>query len=110
MTKIATKLRKGDTIKVISGREKGKEGQIISFKKGKNLRVIVSNINVSKKHLKASQKSKGGIIDKEMPLSISNVELMCSHCGKLDRIGIKFLEDGNKVRYCKKCNEELTAE
>ena len=110
MTKIATKLKKGDTVKAISGREKGKEGRIISFKKGRNLRVVVSNVNISKKHLKASQKNKGGIIDKEMPLSISNVELVCSHCGKLTRIGIKFLEDGSKVRYCKKCNEELTTE
>ncbi len=110
MAKIATRLRKGDTVKVISGREKGKEGQIISFRKGKCLRVVVSNINISKKHLKASEKNKGGIIDKEMPLAISNVELLCQHCKKITRIGVKFLEDGNKVRYCKKCNEELTVE
>ena len=110
MARVKTRLRKGDTVRVISGREKGKTGKIISFKKGDSLRVIVENVNVAKKHLKSSQKSKGGIVDKEMPIAISNVQLECPHCNKITRIGIRFLEDGRKIRFCKKCNEDLRAE
>ncbi|NOZ83850.1 MAG: 50S ribosomal protein L24 [Epsilonproteobacteria bacterium] len=110
MPKIKTRLKKDDNVKVISGKEKGKTGKVISFKHGKRLRVIVENINMVKKHLKASQKSKGGIVDKEMPISVSNVQLECPHCDKITRIGIRFLEDGRKVRFCKKCNEDLLTE
>ncbi len=101
-----TKLKKNDKVKVISGKDKGKEGSIISFVPKKN-RVIVEGVNIVKKHQKASQSSKGGILEKEASIHISNVKLVCPHCGEAARIGFKYLETGEKVRYCKKCGETL---
>ncbi len=101
-----TKLKKNDKVKVISGKDKGKEGSIISFVPKKN-RVIVEGVNIVKKHQKASQSSKGGILEKEASIHISNVKLVCPHCGEAARVGFKYLETGEKVRYCKKCGETL---
>nr|WP_291490445.1 50S ribosomal protein L24 [Desulfurella sp.] len=101
-----TKLKKGDLVKVIAGKDKGKTGKIISFVP-KNNRVIVEGIKIIKKHEKATQTSKGGIIEKEAPIDISNVMLVCPHCNKPTRIASKILDDGTKVRVCKKCNETI---
>ncbi|WP_025270570.1 50S ribosomal protein L24 [Hippea sp. KM1] len=106
MKRIRTKLKKNDKVRVIAGKDKGKEGNIISFVPEKN-RVIVEGVNIIKKHVKASETTKGGIIEKEAPIHISNVMLVCPHCNKPTRIGIKFLESGEKVRYCKKCGETI---
>ncbi|WP_022670805.1 50S ribosomal protein L24 [Hippea alviniae] len=106
MNRIRTKLKKNDKVRVIAGKDKGKEGTIISFVPKKN-RVIVEGVNIIKKHVKASATTKGGIIEKEAPIHISNVMLVCPHCNKPTRIGIKFLESGEKVRYCKKCGETI---
>ncbi|WP_035589658.1 50S ribosomal protein L24 [Hippea jasoniae] len=102
MNRIRTKLKKNDKVKVIAGKDKGKEGTIISFVREKN-RVIVEGVNIVKKHVKASATTKGGIIEKEAPIHISNVMLVCPHCNKPTRVGIRLLESGEKVRYCKKC-------
>jgi len=101
-----TKLKKGDLVKVIAGKDKGKTGKIISFVPKKN-RVIVEGVRIVKKHVKASQTTKGGIIEKEAPIDISNVMLVCPHCKKPTRISSKFLDDGTKVRVCKKCHETI---
>jgi len=106
MKRMRTKLKKNDKVKVIAGKDKGKEGTIISFVPEKD-RVIVEGVRIIKKHVKASATTKGGIVEKEAPIHISNVMLICPHCNQPTRVGIKFLESGEKVRYCKKCGETI---
>lgn len=98
-------VKRGDTVKVISGKDKGKEGKIITAypETGK---VIVEGVAMVKKHQKARmQGQESGIITKEAAIDASNVLRVCSKCGKAARTGVKVLEDGSKVRYCKKCEE-----
>lgn len=100
------KLKKGDTVKVISGKEKGKTGKIQAVLVDKG-RVVVEKVNLIKKHQKPDGKGKGGIIEKEGPIHISNVMYLCSKCGVGVRVKYKMLEDGKKVRVCAKCQEIL---
>jgi len=100
------RLRKGDTVKVIAGKEKGKTGKIMKII-GKKSRVTVEKINFIKKHQKPDAKGKGGIVEKEGSLHISNVMYLCGKCNRAVRIGYRTLEDGRKVRVCRKCNELL---
>ena len=98
-------VKRGDIVKVISGKDKGKEGKILTAfpETGK---VIVEGVAIAKKHQKARmQGQESGIIHKEAAIDASNVLRVCSKCGKAARTGVKVLEDGSKVRYCKKCNE-----
>ena len=98
-------IKRGDTVKVISGKDKGKEGKVLTAipETGK---VIVEGIALVKKHQKArAQGQESKIISKEAAIDASNVMRMCPSCGKAARTGIKTLEDGSKVRYCKKCLE-----
>ena len=98
-------VKRGDTVKVIAGKDKGKEGKIVTAipEKGK---VIVEGIAIAKKHQKARvQGQESGIIHMETPIDASNVMRVCSKCEKPARTGVKILEDGSKVRYCKKCQE-----
>jgi large subunit ribosomal protein L24 len=100
-------VRKGDMVEVLAGKEKGKTGKILKVLKKKN-RVIVEKINFVKKHAKPGGKfAKGGIVEMEAPLHISNVALFCSHCSKGVRYGTKVLDDGKKVRICKVCGEQI---
>jgi len=99
-------LKKGDLVKVISGKEKGKTGKILTVIKDKN-RVVIEKLNMIKRHQKANAMGKGGIVEKEGPISASNVSIMCGKCNKETRIGIKIFEDGKKVRICKKCSDIL---
>ncbi len=98
-------VKRGDIVKVISGKDKGKEGKILTAypETGK---VVVEGVAVVKKHQKARmQGQESGIISKEAAIDASNVLRVCSKCGKAARTGVKILEDGSKVRYCKKCEE-----
>ncbi|HEY4715705.1 MAG TPA: 50S ribosomal protein L24 [bacterium] len=96
-----------DTVEVITGKDKGKRGKIIRLILPID-KVVVEKLNVAKRHIKPSNKHPhGGIIEKELPLPISNVMLVCPKCSKRTRIGKKFLEDGVKVRLCKKCGEVI---
>ena len=100
-------VKRGDIVKVISGKDKGKEGKILTAfpQSGK---VIVEGVAMVKKHQKArAQGQESAIITKEAAIDASNVLRVCSKCGKAARTGVKILEDGSKVRYCKKCNAEL---
>lgn len=99
------RLRKGDQVIVITGKDKGRKGIILSF--SDNQKVLVESVNMSKKHMKANPQAgvEGGIVEKEMPLSISNVMLFNPITDKGDRVGIKALEDGKRVRYFKSNNE-----
>lgn len=98
-------IKRGDIVKVISGKDKGKEGKVITAvpETGK---VIVEGVAMVKKHQKAKvQGQESGIIHVESAIDASNVLRVCSKCGKAARTGVKVLEDGSKVRYCKKCQE-----
>ncbi|TNF54169.1 50S ribosomal protein L24 [bacterium] len=100
-------VKKNDTVLVKSGDEKGKRGRVLSVFPGEG-KLVIEGVNIIKKHMKPSKKySQGGIIEKEAPLKISNVMLVCSKCDKPTRIGHKVLESGSKVRMCKKCEEVL---
>ncbi|MBW2559355.1 MAG: 50S ribosomal protein L24 [Deltaproteobacteria bacterium] len=99
-------IKKNDTVKVIAGREKGKTGKVLSVTKDKD-RILIEKVNLVKKHQKPDATGKGGIVEKEAPLQVSNVMLVCSKCNTGVRVGYKVLEDGKKVRVCKKCQELL---
>jgi len=98
------KIRKGDDVIVIAGKDKGKRGTVLEVKTD---RVLVENVNMVKKHTKANPQAgeSGGIVDKEMPLDISNVALFNPAINKADRVGFKTLDDGRKVRFFKSNNE-----
>ncbi|KGG81013.1 50S ribosomal protein L24 [Caloranaerobacter azorensis H53214] len=100
-------VKKGDTVVVISGKDKGKKGKVLTAMPKRN-RVIVEGVNMQTKHTKPSQKSpQGGIIHQEGPIHVSNVMLYCEKDKKGVRVGYKVLENGEKVRVCKKCGEVL---
>lgn len=102
------KLKKGDAVKVIAGREEGKTGKILKVI-GADQKVVVEKLNLIKKHQRPDARGKGGIVEKEAPLPIANVMFMCNKCDVGVRIGYKRLDDGKKVRVCKKCGEILDA-
>ena len=100
------KLKKGDTVIVIAGKDKGKEGEIIRALPREN-KVVVSGVNIAKKHQKqTSQTMQGGIIDRDMPMHASNVMLV--HKGKPTRVGYKIQADGTKVRIAKTTGEVIS--
>ena len=100
-----SKLRKGDDVVVLSGRDKGKRGTVLQIIE--DSRVLVDNVNVIKKHVKPNPNrgETGGIIEKEAPIQISNVALFNPNTNKADRVGYKVLEDGRKVRVFKSDGE-----
>lgn len=100
-------VRRGDTVGVIAGRERGKRGKVLHVLTSKS-RVVVEHVNMIKKHQRPTQKLRqGGIIEREGPLALSNVLPICSRCDKPARTGIKVLGDGRKVRTCKRCGEPV---
>ena len=103
---LGKRLKKGDNVKVIAGREKGKTGKIQSVIADKE-RVTVEKVNLINRHKKPDAKGKGGIVEKEGPIHISNVMYLCNKCSTGVRIGYKILDDGKKVRICSKCQEIL---
>ncbi len=104
------KIKKGDDVIVIAGKDKGKRGTVTRVVT-EYARIFVENVNVVKKHQKPNPAAgvPGGIIEKEMPLDVSNVAIFNPSTGKADRLGFKFLEDGRKVRYFKSNGEVLDA-
>ena len=100
------KIRKGDEVVILAGKDKGKTGTVLSVL-GSEDKVIVENINMAKRHTKGNpmQGIAGGIVEKEMPLHISNVAVWNPVTKKADRVGFRKLEDGKKVRYFKSNNE-----
>ncbi len=102
-------LKKDDKVKVIAGKDKGKIGKIIKVDRKKQ-RVLVENINIVKRHTRPNmQNRQGGIIESEAPIHWSNVMLMCDKCVAPIRIKMQRLDDGKKVRVCRKCNEIIDA-
>jgi large subunit ribosomal protein L24 len=99
------KLKKGDTVRVISGKERGQEGEVVQVFPAEN-KVLVNGINTAKKHSKARRVNQpGGIIDRDMPIDASNVMLV--HKGKPTRVGYKIQADGTKVRVAKRNGEVI---
>nr|WP_320045582.1 50S ribosomal protein L24 [uncultured Desulfobacter sp.] len=101
------RIKKDDKVKVLTGKDKGKIGKVLKVVKKTN-RIVVENINVVKVHQRPSQENpQGGIVEKAMPMDVSNLMLMCNSCVKPTRVGIKQLEDGKRVRVCKKCSQQI---
>ena len=98
------KLKKGDKVIVIAGKDKGKTGEITKVLVKEN-KVLISGINVAKRHTKPSQENAGGIVSKEMPIHISNVAFVDPKTSKPTRLGVKVDKDGRKVRVAKKSGE-----
>lgn len=101
-------IRKGDQVKVMSGRDAGKSGRVLSVNPAKNT-VIVEHANIIKRHTRPNPNKnvKGGIVEKEGPMNVSNVMIVCGSCGKNTRIGHTVLADGIKVRSCRRCGTTL---
>ena len=100
------KLRKGDQVQVIAGKDLGKTGEITRVIVNAD-KVIVDGVNVAKRHQRASKATmQGGIIDKDMPIHVSNVAIVCTSCGKHSRIGYR-MDGDTKVRVCRKCGKDL---
>ncbi|WP_028580598.1 50S ribosomal protein L24 [Desulfogranum japonicum] len=102
-----TSLRVDDQVEIIAGKDKGRVGKILKVDRSNN-KVVVERINMIKKHQKPMDATQPGqIIEREAPIHVSNVMLVCPECTETVRIGKKFLEDGNKVRICKGCGATL---
>jgi len=101
------KIRKNDTVLVIAGKDKGKKGKV-RFAYPKDERVLVEGINFIKRHTRAVRQARqAGIIEREAPIHVSDVMLLCSRCNRPTRVGFIFLEDGRKVRICRSCGEVI---
>jgi large subunit ribosomal protein L24 len=98
-------VKKDDLVMIVAGKDKGKSGKVLRVMPDKG-RVLVENLNLIKRHTRPSRtNNEGGIIEKEAPIALSNVQLLCQGCNMPARTGLRVLEDGSKVRFCKKCNE-----
>ena len=103
---MAAKIRKGDKVIVLSGRDKGKSGEVVKLVL-KERRALVQGINAVKRHTKPSQTNPGGIVDKELPIHLSNLAIIDPKDDKPTRVGFKRLEDGRKVRFAKRSGEVI---
>ena len=105
------KIKTGDEVEVISGKDKGRRGKVISVVPRKN-KLMVEHVAITKKHVKATRKGQqSGILEREALLPVGKVMLICSRCGKKSRVGIRLLkqgtDEGGKLRFCKKCGEVI---
>ena len=104
------RIRKGDTVEVIAGKDLGQQGTVLRLLL-KDERVIVERVNVVKKHQKAQQAGNrqvaAGIVEREAPLQLSNVQLICTQCKARTRVGFRINEEGKKVRVCKHCKQDI---
>jgi large subunit ribosomal protein L24 len=104
MSRLATPIRKNDSVVVTTGKDRGKRGRVLKVLPEKN-RLVVEGVNFIKRHTKPNPQRniKGGLVEREAPLHASNVQLVCPECSKPTRLGRKILGDGRKVRICRKC-------
>jgi large subunit ribosomal protein L24 len=100
------KIRKGDKVVVVTGRDKGKQGEVTQVLVSEN-RAIVSGVNTAKRHMRQTASQAGGIVNKDMPIQISNLALRDPKDGKPTRVGFKTLKDGKKVRFAKRSGEVI---
>ncbi|MFH7325289.1 50S ribosomal protein L24 [Desulfurivibrio sp. C05AmB] len=107
MQNAKTHIKVNDRVEVIAGGDKGRVGKVIRIDRNRG-RAVVEKINMIKRHTKPNAlNQQGGIIDKEAPVAISNLMLICPKCAKTSRVARKALEDGTRVRICKKCGESV---
>jgi large subunit ribosomal protein L24 len=100
------RVKRGDTVQVIQGKESGKKGKVLHVLETEE-RIIVERVNFIKRHVRPSKKMpQGGVIEREASMHISNVQLVCPSCGQPARVGVRK-DGGDKVRYCKKCNVQV---
>jgi large subunit ribosomal protein L24 len=104
MSRLATPIRRNDTVVVIAGKDRGKRGRVLKLMPATN-RLLVEGVNMIKRHTKPNpgKNVQGGIVQREAALAASNVQLVCPECGAQTRVGHKILGDGRKVRVCRKC-------
>lgn len=103
------RIKKDDKVKIVTGKDKGKIGKVLKTDR-KKARVLVENINKIKRHTRPNaQNRQGGIIEREAPIDLSNVMLLCNKCMAPVRVKMQMLEDGKKMRICRKCAEQLDA-
>ena len=101
---VKTRIRSGDEVVVVAGRDRGVRGKVLRVLRDEG-RVVVAKANLVKRHVRASDRTKGGILETEAPMHVSNVMFYCPKCKRGVRLGAKVLEDGRKVRVCRKCGE-----
>ena len=104
MSRLQTPIRKNDNVLVTTGKDRGKRGRVLRVLPDKN-RLVVEGVNFVKRHTKPnpSKNVKGGVMEREAALHASNVQLVCPECGAPTRVGRRLLDDGRKVRICRKC-------
>ena len=105
-TKPTKRIRKGDNVVVITGRDKGMKGSVLQVMPSDN-RVLVQGVNIVKRHTRPTQTQAGGIVEKELPIHISNISLVDPASGDPTRVGFRMLEDSRKVRYAKRSGEVM---
>ncbi|MAF47118.1 MAG: 50S ribosomal protein L24 [Rhodospirillales bacterium] len=103
---MAARVKKGDKVMVLAGRDKGKSGEVLKMLRSEN-RAIVQGVNMAKRHVRASQTGPGGITEKELPINLSNLAHIDPKDDKPTRVGIRTLDDGRKVRYAKRSGEVI---
>ncbi len=107
MTRPKLHIKKDDRVLVLTGRDRGKVGRVLRVFPAKG-RALVEKVNMIKRHTRGGGSAgQGGIIEKEAPVAASNLKVICNHCTQPTRVGRKVLEDGRRVRVCKKCGEQL---
>lgn len=107
MARVKFRIRRNDIVRVIRGKDRGKVGKVIRVLPDKK-KVIVEKVNMVKRHVRPSDANpQGGIIEKESPIFITNVMIMCDRCNKPVRVGYKITDGGEKFRYCKICEEVI---
>jgi large subunit ribosomal protein L24 len=109
MSHVKFRIRRNDIVRVIRGKDRGKVGKVIRVLPDKK-KVVVEKVNIVKRHVRPSNVNpQGGIIEKELPIFITNVMIMCDKCNKPVRVGYKVTDGGEKFRYCKNCEEVIEA-
>ena len=104
---MAAKIKRNDQVQVLTGKDRGRRGEVRQVVADQD-RAIVTGVNMMKKHQRSGGPERpGGIIDREAPIQMSNLAVVCRSCDAAVRVGFRVLEDGRKVRYCKKCNEAI---
>ncbi|WP_456434241.1 50S ribosomal protein L24 [Thermosulfuriphilus sp.] len=108
MARVKLHVRKNDRVLVRRGKDRGKIGRVLEVLPNRQ-RAVVEGVNIVKRHLRPTPYSQGGIVEKPAPVHVSNLMIVCPKCMRGVRVGRKFLEDGTKVRICKKCGEIIEA-
>lgn len=103
-TPTKARIKKGDTVVILAGKERGKQGKVLNVMPAQS-KVVVEKLNLIKRHTKPGRSNKGGIIEKEGALALSKVMVVCPHCAKPARLGIALLEGARRLRRCKRCGE-----